>query len=317
MKYTFLLPAYKTGFLEKAINSILSQTYKDFQLIISDDCSPEDIKSIVDRFEDNRIIYRRNSSNIGAKDLVEHWNLLVNLTKSDYLIMASDDDLYDNMFLEEIDALTIKYPFVNILRSRVKRINKDSKTTAKDDLYPEFQTELDALYSMYNSNYIGCIANYVFKTKPLKDIGGFVNLPYAWFSDAATVISMLKDGLSNTKDILFSFRLSQINISDTTNNKTLEKGKLEATLHFDKWMSDYISKIKIEDTVLNFNRLNIIIHNYKHIVYSHCGDYSWAISIIKLIDVYNKLKRNIYFSKFAFLKSYCLAMLARKIGKYL
>ena len=60
MKYTFLMPAYKAAFFREAIQSILNQTYKDFQLIISDDCSPEALKAIVDDFDDERIVYRRN-----------------------------------------------------------------------------------------------------------------------------------------------------------------------------------------------------------------------------------------------------------------
>lgn len=65
MKYTFLLPAYKKTFLEEAIRSILNQTYTDFKLIISDDCSPEDIYSVVKIFkEDKRLFYRRNNPQI-------------------------------------------------------------------------------------------------------------------------------------------------------------------------------------------------------------------------------------------------------------
>lgn len=42
-KYTFLLPAYKTRYLEKMLVSITNQTYTDFKVIISDDCSPEPV----------------------------------------------------------------------------------------------------------------------------------------------------------------------------------------------------------------------------------------------------------------------------------
>ena len=98
MKYTFLLPAYKVKFLEKALNSIINQTYSDFKVIVSDDCSPENIKAIVDKFSDERISYRRNSCNIGSKSLVSHWNLLLDLCDTEYFILASDDDVYEKEF---------------------------------------------------------------------------------------------------------------------------------------------------------------------------------------------------------------------------
>ena len=61
-KYKFCLPAYKTRFLAEALNSIKSQTYTDFVCIVSDDCSPEDIKAVFDDMvgDDSRFFYRRN-----------------------------------------------------------------------------------------------------------------------------------------------------------------------------------------------------------------------------------------------------------------
>ena len=77
MKFSVTIPAFKTKFLEKAIQSVLNQTYNDFELIIVDDCSPEDIKSVVDKFKDNRIRYYRNEKNSGV--LSEGWlkNLVI------------------------------------------------------------------------------------------------------------------------------------------------------------------------------------------------------------------------------------------------
>lgn len=48
-KYTFLLPAFKPDFLEVALKSIKSQTYSDFKVLVSDDCSPHDLKSIYNK----------------------------------------------------------------------------------------------------------------------------------------------------------------------------------------------------------------------------------------------------------------------------
>ena len=100
-KYTFLLPAYKVTFFEKALFSIKNQTFKNFKVIVSDDCSPENLRSVYDRVvgDDTRFVYRRNEVNIGSKSLVSHWNLLVDMCDTEFLIMASDDDVYDLNFL--------------------------------------------------------------------------------------------------------------------------------------------------------------------------------------------------------------------------
>ena len=97
VKYTFLLPAYKPDFFEEALRSIKSQTYSDFKVLVSDDCSPHDLKYIYNKVcgDDARFSFRRNEVNMGRKSLVSHWNLLVDMCDTEYLILASDDDVYE------------------------------------------------------------------------------------------------------------------------------------------------------------------------------------------------------------------------------
>ena len=66
MKYSVLMPAFKQRYLYEAINSCLSQYDNELELIIIDDASPEDLKSVVDNFTDDRIKYYRNDKNCGA-----------------------------------------------------------------------------------------------------------------------------------------------------------------------------------------------------------------------------------------------------------
>ena len=71
-KYTFLLPAFKPDFFEVALRSIKSQTLKNFKVLVSDDCSSHDLKSIYDKEcgDDVRFLYRRNEVNMGNNSLV-------------------------------------------------------------------------------------------------------------------------------------------------------------------------------------------------------------------------------------------------------
>ena len=64
MKFSITIPAYKRSYLKEAIDSCLAQTYKDFELIIVNDASPEDLDSIVNSYSDNRIRYYKNETNI-------------------------------------------------------------------------------------------------------------------------------------------------------------------------------------------------------------------------------------------------------------
>ena len=155
-KYTFLLPAYKAQYFEKVLLSIKNQFFKDFNVIVSDDCSPEDLKSIYDRIvgDDSRFVYRRNDVNLGGKSLVSHWNLLVDLCDTEFFIMASDDDMYEPDYLEEIDKLTVRYPEINLFRGRTKIINENDELQLNDQVYPEIMDQAHFFYVCFSNSFI-------------------------------------------------------------------------------------------------------------------------------------------------------------------
>ena len=126
VKYSFVLPAYKARFFREAIESILNQTYSEFELIIVNDASPEDLDSIVNSYSDERIRYYRNKENIGGRDLVAQWNECLSYTQADYVILASDDDVYSPLYLEKMDELVCKYPDVYVFRPRIQIIDSSS-----------------------------------------------------------------------------------------------------------------------------------------------------------------------------------------------
>ena len=76
MKFSITIPAYRSQFLKEAINSVVNQTWQDWELVIVDDCSPEDLRSVVNPFlADSRISYYRNEKNCGAINVVDNWNI--------------------------------------------------------------------------------------------------------------------------------------------------------------------------------------------------------------------------------------------------
>lgn len=245
MKYTFLLPAYKATFFKEAIDSILAQTYKDFTLIISDDCSPYELQNIIEQYSDDRITYRRNEHNIGAERLVDHWNLLLSLAKSEYVILAPDDDVYHPYFLEEINKLTIKYPHVDVFKSRAQHIDSSGEILRKDMLYDECISQLDDICLHTSGNFISGIGNYVFKVSALRKIGGFVSYPMAWWSDVMTHIKLANNGMAVTRDILFGFRQSDENISSQKESPVDWKKKVYGTIQFSSDLKDLISSLNL------------------------------------------------------------------------
>ena len=108
--FSILVPTYKAKFLKECIDSVLSQTYTNFELIIVNDASPEDIDSIVSICSDDRLRYYKNKKNIGAVDVVDNWNLCLSYAVGDYVICMGDDDKLTPNCLEEYLKLIEKYP---------------------------------------------------------------------------------------------------------------------------------------------------------------------------------------------------------------
>ena len=218
IKYSFVLPAYKSQFLKESIDSILAQSYKDFELIIVDDASPDDIGGVVSSYDDARIRYYRNEENIGGTNLVAQWNHSIEYANGDWIILATDDDIYENAFLETADKLLGKYPDVDIFRGRISSFNSSSPETIRDAevCMPEFACFEEFAYSVFHGLF-GGIPQYVFRRKALLEIGGFVDFPKAWGSDDLTAPLLARKGIACSGEYLVRFRFSEQNISSEGN----------------------------------------------------------------------------------------------------
>lgn len=84
IKFSVTVPAYKAQFLGECIDSILAQTYKNFEVIIVNDASPQDLDSIVKRYDDPRIHYYKNKVGFGAEHVVGNWNKYLEYATGDY-----------------------------------------------------------------------------------------------------------------------------------------------------------------------------------------------------------------------------------------
>ena len=245
IKYSFVLPAYKARFFREAIDSILAQTYKDFELIIVNDASPEDLDSIVNSYNDSRIRYYVNEQNIGGKDLVAQWNHCLEYAKGEYIILASDDDVYFPQYLEKMDALVQKYPEVNVFRPRYRGIDENGNVQYETIRCNIKISAVEFVYLLMECNIGSGIPFYVFNKDKLISLGGFVNFPMGWGADDATVMLMAKNGMCIEDEVLFSFRMSGINIS-TRHDLSVVKKKIQSDRLLYKFYQEYINTLPIE-----------------------------------------------------------------------
>jgi glycosyltransferase involved in cell wall biosynthesis len=96
---TICMPVYNAGdALYKSLNSLLSQTYNEFQLFISDNCSTDNTITILEEFasKDDRIILFKQKQNIGQ---IDNFRFLISQVESEYIMFASHDDWWNPEYI--------------------------------------------------------------------------------------------------------------------------------------------------------------------------------------------------------------------------
>ncbi|MDP1681031.1 MAG: glycosyltransferase [Burkholderiales bacterium] len=109
------------AYLAEAIESALRQTYSNFELVIVDDCSPDQSASVVERYvADGRIIYVRNEKNVGV---AASRNRALTLAQGAYITFLDQDDVWLPRKLEIQLAAIKAHPEVGLLHAGYARID--------------------------------------------------------------------------------------------------------------------------------------------------------------------------------------------------
>ena len=97
---SIIMPSYNTAdFIEKSIKSVINQTYKNWELIIVDDCSTDNTDEVVEKFlSDKRIVYIKNEKNSGA---AVSRNCALREAKGKWIAFLDSDDLWHPQKLEK------------------------------------------------------------------------------------------------------------------------------------------------------------------------------------------------------------------------
>ena len=120
------MPIYKTNrdYLKESIKSILDQSFKDFEFLIIDDCPIDTREDVVLSFNDSRIIYEKNTENLGISATR---NKLIEKAKGEYLAIFDHDDIsLPNRLEKQVSYLDLN-PNVGVLGCEVQYFGKDNR----------------------------------------------------------------------------------------------------------------------------------------------------------------------------------------------
>jgi hypothetical protein len=237
MQIQIFIPFFGSlNYLQEAVNSVLSQTDPDWQLIVVDDRYPSDapaqwLRSI----DDSRIQYTRNDTNLGVTG---NFNRCIELSTADWVVLMGGDDKLLANFVSEAKLLISAFPAANIIQPGVQVINGLSEVCnpladrIKRRLAPKKSQpmELDsgaALASLMRGNWL-YFPSLVWKREAVAKYG--FDAKYSIVQDLNLIVKMLLDGgkLAVGNEGSFQYRRHQESLSSkggVTGARYLEEGR--------------------------------------------------------------------------------------------
>ena len=145
---SIIMPSWNTGkFITETIQSVINQTYTDWELLIVDDCSTDNTEEIVVSFKDDRIKYFHNKKNSGAA-LTR--NRAMRKARGEWIAFLDSDDLWMPEKLEKQIAFMKKNGYT-LSYTEYEKIDEESKPL---NIYVSGPEKVNKR-KMYNYDYIG------------------------------------------------------------------------------------------------------------------------------------------------------------------
>jgi glycosyltransferase involved in cell wall biosynthesis len=208
---SIILPVFNTDkYLQQSIESILNQTFTDFELIIIDDGSTDNSLKIIQSFDDNRIKIIQNQTNQGISTSL---NKSIDLAQGKYIARMDADDISMPERLKKQVAFLEKNPTIDLVGSSVEFIDAYDNSKNSFDIRDYNQEMLDCLLIFTCPIYhptIMCKSELLRQFKYDKFYEGLED----W--ELWTRIIETKN-IINLPDVLLKYRLHEQNISRQKN----------------------------------------------------------------------------------------------------
>ena len=220
---SILIPVYniKKEFLSECLDSILNQSYENFEICLADDCSTlKETKDTLKEYEKKdsriRVVYRKRNGHISAAT-----NDALKIAKGEFIALVDDDDILDKDALYEMARVINEDPKVDMIYSDEDKLNLKGNY-CDPHFKPDFSP--DTLLSL---NYICHFT--VIRKKLVEDVGGFeVGLEGAQDHDLFLKVTEKTNNIKHIPKILYHWRMVEGSTSMTISNKSYatDKGKI-------------------------------------------------------------------------------------------
>jgi glycosyltransferase involved in cell wall biosynthesis len=225
------MPVYNgERYLKEAIDSILNQTFGDFEFIILNDGSTDNTKKIITSYDDSRIVYIENEKNLG---IVKTLNKGIDNTKGKYIARMDADDISLPERFEKQIALMERYEDIDICGTWIMYMGRGNIWKI-----PEYDIEakLTLIYGSSFAHPTVMIRKKIFDKYFIRYDEKFLGAEdYKMWIDMSKIAKFY-----NIQEVLLNYRVHNSQISSQRKkqqkefHKELQQLYLERNLNFDK-----------------------------------------------------------------------------------
>lgn len=274
MVVSVVMPLYNCEeYVKDAVDSILNQSFRDFELIIIDDNSQDDTFSIVEQFKDQRIKKYKTEKNVGAAGAI---NKGLEVCSGELIaVMHGDDIALSNRLELQVNFFT-KEPKVDILGTQCKLISSAGSLLNKKP--SSFPTTIDLVkYSLLFDNVL-CHPTVMFRRKIIDEYQLKYNPKYRSVEDYDfwTQSALKGAGIANLNEVCLYYRIhdSQVSVTQSTQmHKDLVDVRNNYRLNFRPIISDLIVRIENlsdcdMDIIINDIRTRPLTNGVRRMLYA-------------------------------------------------
>lgn len=172
-----IIPNYNHArYLDQRIQSVLNQTYQDFELIILDDCSSDGSREVIEKYRGNPHVtqIKYNEENSGSTFI--QWQRGFDLAKGEYIWIAESDDYADHSFIETLLDKFNQNPAAVLAYSGIVYVDKDGRELKRTPLckyeYKWWKGDEFIKHKMLIGNSIANASCAIFRREAISDILG-------------------------------------------------------------------------------------------------------------------------------------------------
>jgi len=165
IKLSICIPTYNgAGTIRGAIDSILAQSYQDFEVIVNDDCSKDSTEKVVKSYKDKRIQFHKNKKNLGYGD---NLNTFKSRVSGEIIVLLAQDDILLKDALLKIASGFLSDDAIGVVTRPYYQFEYDPKIPvrywpppdSKKDTIVTINAKKDLIESVIRSTYlVSCLA---------------------------------------------------------------------------------------------------------------------------------------------------------------